>query len=66
MKLLEFEVKSPFRNLKGLKIKFDSNMSTYVIIGTNGAGKSNVLEALSSVFKNCIMILLEISNLISI
>ncbi len=23
MKLLEFEVKSPFRNLKGLKIKFD-------------------------------------------
>ena len=36
MKLLEFEVKSPFRNLKGLKIKFDSNMSTYVIIGTNG------------------------------
>lgn len=35
MKLLEFEVKSPFRNLKGLKIKFDSNMSTYVIIGTN-------------------------------
>lgn len=51
MKLLEFEVKSPFRNLKGLKIKFDSNMSTYVIIGTNGAGKSNVLEALSSVFK---------------
>lgn len=51
MKLLEFEVKSPFRNLKGLKIKFDSNMLTYVIIGTNGAGKSNVLEALSSVFK---------------
>ena len=51
MKLLEFEVKSPFRNLKGLKIKFDSNMPTYVIIGTNGAGKSNVLEALSSVFK---------------
>ena len=39
MKLLEFEVKSPFRNLKGLKIKFDSNMSTYVIIVTNGAAK---------------------------
>lgn len=51
MKLLEFEVKSAFRNLKGLKIKFDNNMSTYVVIGTNGAGKSNVLEALSSVFK---------------
>ena len=51
MKLLKFEVNSAFRNLKGLKIKFDSNMSTYVVIGTNGAGKSNVLEALSSVFK---------------
>lgn len=51
MKLLEFKVKSAFRNLKGLKIKFDNNMSTYVVIGTNGAGKSNVLEALSSVFK---------------
>lgn len=51
MKLLEFKVNSSYRNLKGLKIKFDSNMSTYVVIGTNGAGKSNVLEALSSVFK---------------
>lgn len=51
MKLLEFKVSSSYRNLEGLKIKFDSNMSTYVVIGTNGAGKSNVLEALSSVFK---------------
>ena len=51
MKLLEFRVNSSYRNLEGLKIKFDNNMSTYVIIGTNGAGKSNVLEALSSVFK---------------
>ncbi len=51
MKLLEFKVSSYYRNLKGLKIKFDKNMSTYVLIGTNGAGKSNVLEALSSVFK---------------
>nr|WP_303257794.1 ATP-binding protein [uncultured Prevotella sp.] len=51
MKLLEFKINSSFRNLKGLRIKFDSKMSTYVVIGTNGAGKSNVLEALSSVFK---------------
>lgn len=51
MKLLEFMVNSSYRNLEGLKIKFGNNMSTYVIIGTNGAGKSNVLEALSSVFK---------------
>lgn len=51
MKLLEFKISSSYRNLKGLRIKFDNNMSTYVIIGANGAGKSNVLEALSSVFK---------------
>lgn len=51
MKLLEFNINSPFRNLDGLKIKFDKKMSTYVLIGINGAGKSNVLEALSSVFK---------------
>lgn len=50
MNLLEFEVKSAYRNLEGLKIKFDKNWSTYVIIGTNGSGKSNILEALSSVF----------------
>lgn len=51
MKLLKFKVSSAFRNLNGLTIKFDKEMSTYVVIGTNGAGKSNVLEALSSVFK---------------
>lgn len=51
MKLLEFRVNSSFRNLSGLNIKFDNMLSTYVVIGTNGAGKSNVLEALSSVFK---------------
>lgn len=50
MNLLEFRVTSAYRNLEGLKIKFDKKMSTYVVIGANGAGKSNVLEALSSVF----------------
>lgn len=50
MNLLEFRVKSAYRNLEGLKIKFDKDLATYVLIGANGAGKSNVLEALSSVF----------------
>lgn len=50
MKLLEFKINSAFRNLHRLNIKFDKKLSTYVVIGTNGAGKSNVLEALSSVF----------------
>lgn len=50
MNLLEFRIKSAYRNLEGLTIKFDKDLATYVIIGVNGAGKSNVLEALSSVF----------------
>lgn len=50
MKLLTLKITSEFRNLKGLKLDFDSTNDTYVIIGNNGTGKTNILEALSSVF----------------
>ena len=50
MKLLDFKILSDFRNLKGIELKFNSTNSTYVLIGNNGAGKSSLLEALSSVF----------------
>lgn len=50
MKLLNFKVLSDFRNLKGIELRFNSTNSTYVLIGNNGAGKSSLLEALSSVF----------------
>lgn len=50
MKLKNFKVLSDFRNLKGIELKFNSTNSTYVLIGNNGAGKSSLLEALSSVF----------------
>ena len=50
MKLLALKITSEFRNLEGLNLRFDSTNDTYVIIGNNGTGKTNILEALSSVF----------------
>lgn len=50
MKLLAFKITSDFRNLNGLELQFDEANDTYVLIGNNGTGKTNILEALSSVF----------------
>lgn len=50
MKLLTLKITSEFRNLKGLNLAFDSVNDTHVIIGNNGTGKTNILEALSSIF----------------
>lgn len=51
MKINELRVRSDFRNLNGLVLKFDTSHSTNIIIGNNGAGKSNILEAFSSIFR---------------
>ena len=51
MKIHEFRVRSDFRNLNGLVLQFDTTHSTNIIIGNNGAGKSNILEAFSSIFR---------------
>lgn len=51
MKIKEIHIRSNFRNLNGLELKFDSAHSTNIIIGNNGAGKSNILEAFSSIFR---------------
>lgn len=50
MKLLSLKISSEFRNLKGINLHFDPSNDTYVIIGNNGSGKTNILEALSSIF----------------
>lgn len=52
MRLLELKILSDYRNLKGIDLKFDKNTNTNVIIGNNGSGKSNILEAISSIFLN--------------
>lgn len=50
MKLKKLKIFSDYRNLKGVKITFPSNRDTVVLIGNNGTGKSNILEALSKIF----------------
>lgn len=59
MKLLSLQIDSQFRNLdKGFKIqfhqqdKFDGmvNFNPFCLVGLNGCGKSNILEALAQVF----------------
>lgn len=43
-----------FKNLKDVKIDFDQDHWVTVLIGWNGTGKSNVLEALAIIFRDLI------------
>src|SRR5687767_7044440 len=43
-----------FKNLKGVTVDFDQKHWITVVIGWNGTGKSNVLEALSIIFRDLI------------
>lgn len=49
MRLLEFVVKG-YKNLKDIRINFEKSNGKTLVVGTNGSGKSNLLEALSSIF----------------
>ena len=40
-----------FKNLNNLEVDFDESVLTTVIIGQNGAGKSNLIEAITEVFR---------------
>ena len=40
-----------FKNLKQLEVDFDERYLTTVLIGQNGAGKSNLIEAIAQVFR---------------
>jgi predicted ATP-binding protein involved in virulence len=40
-----------FKNLKGVDIDFDEERLTTVVIDQNGAGKSNLIEAITDVFR---------------
>jgi predicted ATPase len=44
-----------FKNLKDVTIDFDQDHWVTVVIGWNGTGKSNVLEALAVIFRDLIM-----------
>ena len=41
-----------FKNLHDLRINFDSDSPYAVLVGENGSGKSNLLEALAMIFRN--------------
>lgn len=47
--------KQRFKNLKNVYIDFDEDEWITVVIGWNGTGKSNVLEALATLFRDLIM-----------
>lgn len=40
-----------FKNLKNVEMDFDKSRLTTVIIGENGAGKSNLIEAIADIFR---------------
>jgi len=41
-----------FKNLKDLRVDFDETSPYTVLVGENGAGKSNLIEALTFIFRN--------------
>lgn len=51
MKLKKLEIKN-YKNLIDFKADFESGQGLSVLIGNNGSGKSNVLEAISGIFAN--------------
>lgn len=52
MRIDSLEIKSPWKNLEGLKVDFDENCDVAVIIGRNGSAKSNLLESIITIFRN--------------
>jgi predicted ATPase len=52
MKVDKLHIRSRFKNLNDIVIDFDENHLVMVIVGRNGTGKSNVVEALVSLFRN--------------
>lgn len=51
MRITRFEVDS-FKNLQNFSISLDRDSPVSVLVGRNGAGKSNLLEALTIVFRD--------------
>ncbi len=52
MKIDKLHIRSRFKNLEDVKVDFDEDHLMTVLVGRNGSGKSNLLEALVSIFRN--------------
>lgn len=50
MRLEKLEIKSSFKNINKLLLSFSDTKGVTVLIGNNGSGKSNILEAISDIF----------------
>lgn len=50
MRLEKLKINTHFKNLENFEIDFSNKEGITVLIGNNGSGKSNILEAISSVF----------------
>lgn len=51
MRIKHLSIKG-FKNLRDFLIKFDAESPTTVLVGRNGTGKSNLLEALTIIFRD--------------
>lgn len=52
MKIDKLHIKSQFKQLENIEINFDEDNLMTVLVGRNGSGKSNIIEALVSIFRN--------------
>jgi hypothetical protein len=52
MRIDTLEIKSRWKNLEDFRISFDEKRDIAVIIGKNGSAKSNLLEALITIFRD--------------
>jgi len=50
MRLEKLNINTRFKNLENFEIDFSNKEGITVLIGNNGSGKSNLLEAISSIF----------------
>lgn len=52
MRIDRLNILSPWKNLEGVNVDFDERRDVSVLIGRNGAAKSNLLESLIWIFRN--------------
>jgi predicted ATPase len=52
MKVDKLHIRSRFKNLENVRVDFDEDHLMTVVVGRNGSGKSNVLEALVAIFRS--------------
>ncbi|QHS61249.1 AAA family ATPase [Chitinophaga agri] len=52
MKISRLAIKSPWKNLNGFSVSFNTEKDIVVLLGKNGSAKSNLLESLIKIFRD--------------